>query len=263
VHPDGQSSRKYRFDPEHLFYDVLTGLTYNPVFWETWDILDDAVGCHFECIRLEPGRRIPRRERFLATAYDWYPLPFEIARRERWLRSAWAATLHGILRPFSAPMEICEIIAGYCSLQPAAAAAARTFWEEAPKVPAHRFHLSGRVWARHVEFEGLRYIACLTNDPGDGLGTLVYDPEPGKNEAAQTLYLAEDHLGLREVLISGSSPAAPEVDYCPGLWWKTVEIGGLSEFQVLTDVSCSYPNTCTVRLTALREPKSDLSIRLL
>jgi hypothetical protein len=159
--------------------------------------------------------------------YAYFPRPAEVDRRERWLRSRLGPTLHAILgKRFSIPLELCEHIAAHCHLREWAAAASRAFWGKYSATPApreHRFGISSAVWARHVEFEGVRYIAQLTNEPGRQLASfsLVYTPTRGK--PADTLYVAEDYLGIRDILFA-SSPTTPLVPYDPGVWWKRLKI---------------------------------------
>ena len=209
---------------------------------EQWHPNFFAVGCHVECMAREPCP--PPNDRFQAMAYGYSPRPAEVERRERWLRSQLGTTLHAILgRRFSMPLELCELIAAHSHLREWAAAASRAFWDKYSATPApreHRFGISSDVWARHVEFEGVRYIAQLTNESGRELASfsLVYMPTPGKR--ADTLYVAEDYLGIRDILFA-SSPATPLVPYDPGVWWKRLKIPPGYFLGAWTDVGLPCP----------------------
>lgn len=227
-------SREYSYDPFGNFKDKQEGVQYNGCVWEHWHVDDLAVGCHAECIGLEISA--PTRLIAEAMSYNNYPPPVEVERRKEWLQSSLAPILHGILRPFSVPLEICQQIARYCSLRERATATARTFWQENSKTPDHVFNMAHELWACRVEFEGVHYIARLTNERGDQPASLIHTPEPGKE--IDTMYMAEDHLGLREVFFV-SSPDIPAVKHRPGLWWKTMKITGGTPFKARTDVSSS------------------------
>ncbi|KAL2016084.1 hypothetical protein VTK56DRAFT_4291 [Thermocarpiscus australiensis] len=238
VEEDGRRESDYPFVPAESTKDRLPGVQYNGRILEEWNIDGLDVGCHVECLASEPCT--PPRARFQAMAYGYFPRPAEVERRERWLRPRLGLTLHRILgQRFSIPLELCLQIAAYCRLREYAAAASRAFWEKYSATPTprqHRFGISSEVWARHVEFEGVRYIAHLTNEPGDQLASfsLVYTPTPGKG--ADTLYVAEDYLGIRDIFFV-SSPAMPPVHYDPGVWWKRLEIPPGYFFEAWTDLT--------------------------
>lgn len=213
---------------------MLSGVEYYGLL-EDYRISDgDAVGCHLKCIRHEPGFSVPSCEQFAAMAYSYFPHPAEVDRRIRWLQSSWAQTLHRILAPYSVPLEICELIGQCCSLRFLAATAAREFCKKAPRVLTHLFDPARKVRARYVEFEGIEYIASLTNHPVDHSSVLIHDPD-AHNITVDTLCMAEDYLGLRRVFFA-SSPAVPTVESPPGLWWTTISLCGRFTLEAQTDV---------------------------
>jgi hypothetical protein len=205
---------------------------------EHWDIEPFDVGCHAECIAREPCT--PSRARFAVMAYSYYPRLAEVERRERWYRSRLGVTLHSILnRRFSLPLEVCEHIASYCHVRAWAAAASRAFWDKystTPEPKTHRFNISSPVWARYVEFEGVRYVAHLTNEPYDQLGSFTLLYTPTRSGRPDRCYVAQDYLGIREVLFVSSS-AMPAVQRDVNVWWKRLKVHPDSFFEAITDVS--------------------------
>jgi hypothetical protein len=184
-----------------------------------------AVGCHPGCLKLVPAES---RTPFInATSYLYQPAPTEYQRRSRWIRLKWSSIL---CRTYRLPLELCDHIAQNC-LRVFAVLRAFASWEST-LVPGP-LSFSAKVWARYTLFEGVRYISSLTNDqpakddPGFGL---VFEPMP--NLDGNTIYLAEDHLGVRALLCTSSSktPTVKErPDYlvavccCPRLGPETRE----------------------------------------
>lgn len=82
---------------------------------------------------------------------------------------------------------------------------------------SHNFgiNLSKPVWARYASLDGLVYIVSLTNYPTwDDVEPILLPDTP-----VHTVYVAEDHLGVREVHFNKvrHHPA-------PGLWWRTIRM---------------------------------------
>lgn len=182
---------------------------------------EQAVACHTECLA-----RIPMESRsafFEATSYAYQPLQAEDKRRVRWLRSTWCSILS---KTYPIPVELCDHIAQYC-LQPFAILCGLAFsetrsWHVAPS----HISFSTKVWARFTLFEGRSYVLSLTNEQPAEHGTgvrLVLDPESAHPSTA--MFVAEDHLGAREVLFAPSSES-PTVKGRPieehhNTWWRS------------------------------------------
>jgi len=148
-------------------------------------------------------------------SYNFYPLAIEVEQRRQWLQSNLALTLLCTLQPFAIPLEICQLIAEYCSLRKHTIATAKTFWQEDLSMPDHEFNISNELWARRVKLKGVQYIAGLTNKTTYQPTSLIHAPSLGKE--VNSLYMAEDHSGLQELFFI-SSPEIPVVKYRPNLW---------------------------------------------
>ncbi|KAK1506529.1 hypothetical protein CABS01_16907 [Colletotrichum abscissum] len=86
---------------------------------------------------------------------------------------------------------------------------------------------SEKIYARHVEFEGVQYIGHLWNTPGGNRDFLLFDPS--LSTSIDSLYIASDHLGIRRLLFADSSKPCAIVQEI-GIWWKAVkleDVGGL------------------------------------
>lgn len=124
------------------------------------------------------------------------------------------------------------MITQYCVREHAALNAQIQFLSK----PSRNFDIStsAQIWASYVEFEGVDYIASLTNGAGHMSASRIYVPQPG--HPCDTIYVAEDHLGIRQLLFC-SSTEVPEVRKRPGIWWRTVSVpGGDHVLQGQTDV---------------------------
>lgn len=185
-----------------------------------------AVACHPECLALVPSESLSA---FLeATSYRYQPPEVEDERRVRWLRFTWSSILS---KAYPIPMELCDHIAQYC-LQPFAILCGLAFWETRSRyiTPSH-VSFSTKVWVRFTLFEGLRYILSLTNEQTTehDIGVrLAVDPELAQLDTA--MFLAEDHLGVREVLFTPSSQT-PTIGERPikerqNIWWRSVVVPG-------------------------------------
>ncbi|SPQ19054.1 e6e2ec79-93ae-4bde-87dc-f58c79148bf6 [Thermothielavioides terrestris] len=178
---------------------VVIGVAYNALVLDNlYSGLPGDMGCHAECLAREPCTPPPAR--FFSTAYNYWPRPDEVRRRERWLRTCRVAPmLHRILRRrFAVPAEVCEVIAEHCSLREWAAAVASEFWERHSATPVpehHEFNISSSVWARRVEFEGeLRY--------GNWVYTLIYRA----GETPDRIYFDISLLGIHEIILGAPLP---------------------------------------------------------
>jgi hypothetical protein len=179
---------------------------------------DRAVGCHVGCLGLIPHGA---RAAFInAMSYSWQPAPAEDERRRRWLRHRWSSVL---CRTYRLPLELCNHIAQHC-LRLFAVLGAFASCEGTLVLGSLSF--STKVWARYTLFEGVRYISSLTNEQpakNDPRARLVFEPMP--DLADTTIYLAEDHLGVRELICAASSKP-PTVKERPTIWWRSVVVPG-------------------------------------
>jgi hypothetical protein len=89
-----------------------------------------------------------------------------------------------------------------------------------PQQPESCFiSLSTKLWVRYILLEGVRYIQSITNEqPPDGSAAvqLAYDPT-----SVAAMFVAEDHLGVRDLLFTPSSER-PAIEEQSNVWWRTV-----------------------------------------
>ncbi|KAH6973643.1 hypothetical protein BKA56DRAFT_592212 [Ilyonectria sp. MPI-CAGE-AT-0026] len=76
--------------------------------------------------------------------------------------------------------------------------------------------LSKPIWCGFVDFEGKRYLSSLRNSRHNG-AKKIYDP----SKPVDTLHVAEDHMGVTQLIFSDSSEP-PTVKPVPGTWWRTI-----------------------------------------
>ncbi|EAQ93338.1 hypothetical protein CHGG_01573 [Chaetomium globosum CBS 148.51] len=158
-----------------------------------------AFGCHSNCLELVPFRL--RSAIANSTSYQYEPPQTEEERRVRWLRSS-LSTILFITFQGRFPGELCENIAQYC-LESFATRHAMALSEKIQQPSSYFISLSTKVWVRYTFFEGARYIRSLTNEqPPDGSAAaeLAYD-----SSSVTTVFVAEDHLGVRDLLFTSSS----------------------------------------------------------
>ena len=200
-----------------------------------WHRGEKAVGCHAECLNFVPPEF--RSALFEATRYQYQPTADEERRRCRWLQLRWSKILHAA---YPLPLELCDNIARYC-VRPYAAmihVGPPPPGSTCPPLASSQIELSAKVWARYVRFEGLRYVSFLTNQQpsttDESEFELVFDPS---SDSMDTVYFAENHLGVRELLFTSESemPTIPERS---DIWWRPVILPGLAArtFTMQTDV---------------------------
>ncbi|KAH6619142.1 hypothetical protein B0J18DRAFT_458210 [Chaetomium sp. MPI-SDFR-AT-0129] len=218
---DGTTLTTYDYKREVIRQDRRNGFKYHflgCLFWYQ-RAARSVVLCHTDCLARE--RSTSSAGRFWATMYAYDPPPAEVKRHERWLLAQFALSLRSISEqgPVPLPLEICEMIAQHCcpvtALRRNAADAGRALWEKYGSDDqvrsTHTFDIATKAWARYVEFEGVQYIGCITNRPEDTPDqqaplaselTLLYTPLP--DDAVDTLYIVEDHLGVRNIIFTSS-----------------------------------------------------------
>ncbi|KAI8625595.1 hypothetical protein F5Y19DRAFT_489415 [Xylariaceae sp. FL1651] len=170
------------------------------------------MGCHVDCIQRGISYSLPIPELFNATAYAYSPSPGEDLRRLRWMRRRLITIIHIFLSK-SLSYEVCDIIARYLLLE----YALQIISEFCQSAASDFFvDLSKPVWACYASLDGLAYIISLTNNPTlDNTKPILQPDAPIK-----TIYVAEDHLGVREVHFAIPTPDC----HRPGLWWRTVRV---------------------------------------
>jgi len=191
-----------------------------------------CLGCHHEtgrvtgyhpgCIRYKDYQSAPNL--LDANSYSYDPWPSENVRRFRWLCSQSASMIHLSLAG-RLPYELCDIVARYC-------------------VREYAFELSKPVWARYASLDGVPCIVSLANEQSSADAV----PIARSDSLIETIYVAEDHLGVREVHFAG--PLGKARDHPnPGLWWRAIRVHG-PELEGQTDVR--YVNSLPVEICSCK-----------
>ncbi|RMJ07717.1 hypothetical protein CDV36_012681 [Fusarium kuroshium] len=173
------------------------------------------VVCHGECLEAIAPSRIP--EVLQRAAYTFVPSKVVRKRRENWLISKTAQVVSTSVKWL--PPEVSVNIARECS-SALALSHAESLAESVASLAARRKPMSMAMvkypmWARYVMFDGVAYVAELSNLRFPKGVTAV---PVSRTSKIDTLYVAQDHLGIRRVML-GNSEDAPQVSPEPGLWW--------------------------------------------
>lgn len=216
-------------------YEICRGVCVHTGGW--------APACHVNCLRLTEGRF---QECLKVTAYTFEPALPEQNLRCRWLlenlMSSWeghetCATKHIRRLPAELKREIAEqLLREYATARLSAL-------RSVGGGHAAEFSISTKVWARFVFVEGVRYITSLSNTPGSD-EDLVHVPVSEREIDA--LYLREDHLGVRQVVLA-SSKETQRITERRGGWWRSYRVPNTVRLlRALTDVSSSLGITQTI-----------------
>ncbi|KAF5251217.1 hypothetical protein FANTH_3652 [Fusarium anthophilum] len=182
---------------------------------------------HAECIRLvrsDPkcGQYLPDPSIYFATILEpvtegRFPPPSFTKRRLDWLKKTFSEDLCQILN-YRLPREVCDNIAQYC-LQDRAVRVLRDLWlrKDRPEPGPISITMDGNsLWARYVDFEGIRYIESLSHHPlGGDESQIVSDPDPNCNV---NIFIGHNYLGVTEIIVTYNSEI-PLVKAEPGKWW--------------------------------------------
>ncbi|KAJ4328448.1 hypothetical protein N0V84_001132 [Fusarium piperis] len=175
----------------------------------------DRIACHGECLKAIPPPRIPKV--LQQAAYTFVPSKAVRKRRENWFISK---TTHVVSTSVKwLPPEVSINIAKQCSsalaLSYAESLAESVAMLATRQKPIFIAIAKYPMWARYVLFDGVAYVAELSNLRFPKGVTAILVPRTSKID---TLYVAQDHLGIRRVMF-GNSEKAPQVSPEPGLWW--------------------------------------------
>lgn len=183
-------------------------------------------GYHADCVRHKGCLSVPNL--VAATSYSYEPWPGENVRRLRWVRSRLATIIYLSLAR-RLPYDLSYIVACYCVREYALQTSTKFFQNNS--AADFRIELSKPVRARYASLDGVSYIVSLANEPSSG--NVV--PISLSGAPIRAVFVAEDHLGVREVLFTGPSGMV-QGHPRPGLWWRTVRVDG-HELEGQTDVS--------------------------
>lgn len=192
-------------------YEICGGACSHPNGW--------APACHINCVRLVEGRI---RECLQATAYTFEPTRAQQESRDRWLLdtlvSKWARMRpdpHGqILNLRILPVELRWKIAEHLLREYSTARVSAL----QPTEQTQTISISKAIWARFVAFEGITYVASLSNSRRDDKDQLIHTPTP--QHADHDIYLCQDHLGILQVVFSHSEKPLT-VSERRTAWWSS------------------------------------------
>ncbi|PTB78715.1 hypothetical protein M440DRAFT_1399844 [Trichoderma longibrachiatum ATCC 18648] len=191
------------------------------------------------------------------------PLQKEFRRRHLLTRLSTRLLEHFALQGSHLPLELWHKVAEHLLPQYAAANAHSLLWK---RHQTDAIRLTEDVWCKYIEFEGIRYVARLSNTPFDGW-ELAHRPS---GETIQCVLTKEDHFGVLGVVFS-AMPNPPPVEEAPGIWWRKARIkdaharlsvGGIglkfrfrnSDHATRDDIACNVPLPDGVRFEYLTKP---------
>ncbi|KAF6827485.1 hypothetical protein CPLU01_09059 [Colletotrichum plurivorum] len=201
------------------------------------DGTEPRVGCHVHCIENTPLHRLSRALELSALEFDF--LNDDDCFRIPWLKSRLSRILEAAIRhlPYL-PEELLQIIADYTVVDYTLA------WDVMFDRKIQRIHhllatdyvneicaegkpgkssvkTSEKIYTRHVNFEGVRYLAYLTNEASDDRDILLFDPT--SPTTIDTLYIANDALGIRRLLFADSLQKCT-VEKEVNVWWRKAKL---------------------------------------
>ncbi|KAK1658557.1 hypothetical protein BDP55DRAFT_758705 [Colletotrichum godetiae] len=172
-----------------------------------------TTGCHVECVNQTTPW--PLMEAIEVLTFRYEPTDHKNDKRKAWLHQKLSAFLDIVLPRL--PRELRINIAGMC-LRSYAVARAKALGA----VPSGESSLqvSSRIWDHFTTFEGKLYLSSLSKRNDDYHGQLMYVPK--STSAVTTIYLREDHFGVRMMSFRDFTP---DVGKCRDIWWRTSDLG--------------------------------------
>lgn len=167
-----------------------------------------------------------------ATHYAFAPSAGEQRRRADYIQLALARNLQwAAVWPRELPHELWLMVAGLL-VQDCAALTAQEQVHKCDNMGDSVLDLAQSVYASYVKMDGRYYVKSLRNTAGANAGKRTYlvlpaqtTREEGEEEESKDMFVAEDHLGIRQVVFV--SPKRSE-EWCrnhpsvPGAWWRHI-----------------------------------------
>ncbi|KAK4204915.1 hypothetical protein QBC40DRAFT_327419 [Triangularia verruculosa] len=179
--------------------------------------LEGAVpGYHADCFNYA-GTNLSH-DLLSATAYPFEPVPSYDLERERATTQLLATKIGNIWRRL--PHELSLMIAKLLVREYTIATMQGLYTTH--HQPDGVLDFSQAIWARYADIGGFGYIHELSTTGGPCFRKL-YDPEITPKLGA--LYVLEDHLGVRDLLLrdpEGNRTESSPSCYQPGSWWRTI-----------------------------------------
>lgn len=231
VGSDGQLTKPFRNDPASM------GITYMQCVGACLHLEGQSVGCHVECINQVPTKQ--RSAVLTALTYNYKPARTETNRRTTWLHQTFSSLLSSDIFSKTTPTlppELLSQITAYCHSSFAVEYAMARLALGYTKVNARTtsISMSQRIWAHFTTFEGVNYIASLSNAADDLHTELIFEPDVFRS--LRSIHTAENHLGIRKIIFHYSE-TSPEVEQCEELWWRNIHLlKGPTRLEVQSDV---------------------------
>ncbi|KAK2059447.1 hypothetical protein LY76DRAFT_542805 [Colletotrichum caudatum] len=187
------------------------------------------VACHVYCIDIISNASLLKS--FTMTAYAFEPTLVTEKRRIRWF----LFYLTGILKTSTRhmlhlPEEVLHSIAAWAlESQITCRRLAIDYANKAcngTKRVKSSVKIGEKIYARYIEFEGIQYISCLTNIASDERDIVLFDPS--LTESIDSLYVSNDHLGIRQLLFAHSSEQSA-IKLTAGVWWRSQKLESLGD----------------------------------
>lgn len=170
-----------------------------------------------------------------ALAYTFEPLTAVKRQRHQWIQSSVQSSFISFFKlgPHWLPVELALMVARYCT---------RVYAIAAVCLPIARprtdfINILDGIWVSYIMIDGVRYLASLTNEPSANARLLL------RGEVAadvDRMYVAEDHLGIRQVYFGNGNPPHPASGLL-GVWWRTLSLHSGARLRVHNDVGITAP----------------------
>ncbi|KAJ0168376.1 hypothetical protein CTA2_6732 [Colletotrichum tanaceti] len=231
VGSDGRLTKPLRNDPATM------DISYTQCVGACLHSEGQAVGCHVECVNQVPTQQLSAV--LEALTYSYEPARSETNRRTTWLHQTFSSLLGSHVfskKPYTLPPELLSQITAYCyssfAIEYAMARLALASDTKADDARTIFLDTSRQIWARLSSFEGVDYIASLSNASDDLHTELIFKPDALRSPSS--IHTAENHLGVRKIIFHYSK-TSPEVEQCDGLWWRNIHLRGPTRLVVQSD----------------------------
>ncbi|KAK6866062.1 hypothetical protein PG995_002590 [Apiospora arundinis] len=244
-------NQPFRWYPYMRFYEEEFDSLLSPCMCDGEDNDNDHqlsschVTCHqFAAVNCPALHMTPELNRAVVHSAD--PPPSHDAQRFAWLRDSAAHCIHAQFSTL--PLEICLEIAGYLVPEYAVLLQA-SYWQNASSCTC-TVTTTSDIWARYISIDGTRYVAGLSNAPGEVYTAKIHI---ANSLPAFPMISLEDHLGVME-LISVPMASYPSLVLAiqaalpAGVIGMRIHDGQQMEFEFDIRESGAYPiNTSTFR----------------
>ncbi|KAI1115064.1 hypothetical protein F5Y14DRAFT_144337 [Nemania sp. NC0429] len=163
-----------------------------------------------------------------ALSYAFEPLAATEKRRRQWIQSSFASNLRLRLGSRRLPQELALMISQYCIREYAIAIVSLPM---AGPDTSLLDPLRG-IWACYIMIDGVQYFSSFANQLSVG-AQLILSVEEAAN--VDRMYIAEDHLGIRQVCVGNSTSPVLDRGGVSGLWWRTLPLHDGAQLRVHTD----------------------------